>query len=535
MSLSSDRRSFSTRYSDASDKILLVSAFLLGIGGSIGLKLAGLPIFFPALFSGLVIILYAILTYFSRSARLEPDQIGDNAYYLGFVLTLSSLSYTLYELGSQDAESVFIAQVISGFGIALSSTIVGVATRVLLIQFRVDLVAREREARLTLNDAMRSFRSEMADAIRGTKYLGSEIRQSLEEHHVAIAASQEARMAQGIIAMVDAFKASLEGFLTEARATQQALVEASRSAIGVAENNTITTLNRIEESLALAVVRISESTLALAKATEDGIATNQDAFERQFAATLDFAKTAEEVFTSSREVLGRQIAASSALQEAANRSAVNSAENLSTMVSGVLGKAAAESAETQKALVETSRSAIDTAEKNTTQMLKRIEDSLALAVVRISESTIALAKTADEGLTSSRVSFERQITANSALQEAANRSAVSSAENLSTMVGKAAAEAGLEVQAAQDEVAQTTATLREGLGALKADVVDFSKMVRSHARALARMQIGQNAEGPIDPAREAPKVACDASPRPEASGLISGEQAPDHPGFGTPS
>jgi hypothetical protein len=368
MSFSPARRSFANRYSDASDKVLLGGAFLLGIAGSIGLKLADLPTYVPALFSAVVIILYAVITYFSRSARLEPDQIGDNAYYLGFVLTLSSLSFTLYELGSQDAESVFIAQVISGFGVALSSTIVGVATRVLLIQFRVDLVARDREAKLTLNDAMRNFRSEMADAIRGTKYLGAEIRQSLEEHHDVIAASQEARLSEAMLSMVASFQASLGGLLAEAQATQKALLENGRLTVGTAEQHAIQTLNRLEASLQQAAERISAGTLSLAKVTEDGITANRGAFAQQFAATTT-------------------------MQETANRSVVTAAENLSKLVSSVLGKAAAE--------------------------------------------------------------------------------------------------AGREMQAARTDIAQTSGLLKETLGALTVDVAAFTKLVKTQSAALARVQAKQ--------------------------------------------
>ena len=419
MSTSSTRRSFAAHYSDSSDKLLLGGAFLFGIVGSIGLKFAGLPVIFPAIFSGLVIILYAVFTYFSRSARLEPDQIGDNAYYLGFVLTLSSLSYTLYELGTQDTEAVFIAQVISGFGIALSSTIVGVATRVLLIQFRTDLVARDREAKLSLNQAMRSFRSEMADSIRGTKYLGAEIRQTLEEHHDAIAAGQEARMSQGMASMMESFKASLEGLLTESRSTQQALAETNRTTVTSAEEHVNKTLNRLQESLTVAAGRICDGMLSLAKATEDGISANREVFGQQIAATLAAAKSADEALASSREGFASQIAA-----------------------------------------------------------------------------TVAMAKTADEGLTSSREAFARQIAATANLQETSNRAVVTSAENLRKMVSsvlaKAAADAGRDVQIARDDIAQTSAVLKGAIGTMKVDVAEFAKVVKTHTTALAKVQAGHD-------------------------------------------
>ncbi len=181
------------------DTAVLVGAFLLGIGSSLTLRVGELPAWLPALTSGAVVVSYAAIAFASGRARLEPDQTGDNAYYLGFVLTLTSLAWTLYELGPKSAG---MEHVISGFGVALSSTIVGVIVRVILLQYRVDLVAREKEARFQLNDAMRRFHVEVEDVVRSTKLLGAEIRQSLDEHH--------RRMAESSGASADVFRRSLE-------------------------------------------------------------------------------------------------------------------------------------------------------------------------------------------------------------------------------------------------------------------------------------------------------------------------------------
>jgi hypothetical protein len=63
----------------------------------------------------------------SRSYPIRPDIIGDNIYYLGFLFTLVSLAYTLYKFTSADNE---IDQIIKNFGIALSTTLIGVVGRV---------------------------------------------------------------------------------------------------------------------------------------------------------------------------------------------------------------------------------------------------------------------------------------------------------------------------------------------------------------------------------------------------------------------
>lgn len=165
------RRMHDVQASESLDKLILLCAFLVGVLGGIILKLLQANAFVAAGFAAVVLVAYALWTFFATHLRLEPEVIGDNCYYLGFLFTLTSLSVTLYfvvEAGSAD-RAAKIPEVISGFGIALSSTIVGVFLRVLMMQFRVDIVSRERETRVELNDAARRLRVELNGAIARMK------------------------------------------------------------------------------------------------------------------------------------------------------------------------------------------------------------------------------------------------------------------------------------------------------------------------------------------------------------------------------
>lgn len=156
---------------ESRDKVVLALAFVAGVGGGITLKVMGVHPFFAAGFSAVVLVLYAVLAYASTSLRLEPEVIGDNSYYLGFLFTLTSLSVTLYfvvESGADDRAKL-IPEVISGFGVALVSTIVGVFIRVLMMQFRLDVVSRERETRVEIDQSARQLRSELALSLQQMK------------------------------------------------------------------------------------------------------------------------------------------------------------------------------------------------------------------------------------------------------------------------------------------------------------------------------------------------------------------------------
>ena len=153
------------------DKIVLGLAFAAGVGGGLALKLSSAHPFIAAAFSAAVLCLYALIAYLSTSLRLEPEVIGDNSYYLGFLFTLTSLAVTLYFVVEAGAEqrAQLIPEVISGFGVALVSTIVGVFIRVLMMQFRLDLVARERETRMEMDEVGRRLRVELSQTLERVK------------------------------------------------------------------------------------------------------------------------------------------------------------------------------------------------------------------------------------------------------------------------------------------------------------------------------------------------------------------------------
>ena len=155
--------------SEGADRAALLAAFLLGAAGTIFLKveeLQPIPLELPpvvaALWVALVLIVYVIIAWQVGRLRIEPETIGDNCYYLGFVFTLTSLAVTLYQISGEAVGSTALQAAISGFGIALSSTIIGIVLRVWLMRLRPDLVARDRAARIELHTAAREFRAALA-------------------------------------------------------------------------------------------------------------------------------------------------------------------------------------------------------------------------------------------------------------------------------------------------------------------------------------------------------------------------------------
>jgi hypothetical protein len=210
------------------DKFSFFAAFLIGSAGIVLLKARfNLWQGYVVLWSVGWMFVYLLLVTAIPRYRLRPDQAGDNLYYLGFLYTLVSLSVALYFFTDPQAA---LEQIISNFGIALSSTILGVALRVFLHQMRDDPVDTEREARQTLADAASRLRSELDVSVREMNGFVRQMRQSVDEalHGVTVAVGKRledagSKVADAAEAAGDEIRGALSNYADHSKALNSAL------------------------------------------------------------------------------------------------------------------------------------------------------------------------------------------------------------------------------------------------------------------------------------------------------------------------
>lgn len=167
------------RFSDWADKYLFFFLFMIGSTGIVYLKLFSLfPNYVAILYPVLLMLIYILVILNERRFLLREDRASDNAYYLGFLYTLTSLGVALYQFNESDDPT---GEIISNFGIALTTTIIGLAARLLLQQLRTDTVEIEREARMHLANAVAEFKSEISESITTFQLFRLEAKQVLEE------------------------------------------------------------------------------------------------------------------------------------------------------------------------------------------------------------------------------------------------------------------------------------------------------------------------------------------------------------------
>ncbi|TGT93124.1 hypothetical protein [Mesorhizobium sp. M5C.F.Ca.ET.164.01.1.1] len=155
---------------------IVIAKQVLGVGPFISMAV---PI--------ILMLAYLGLSKLAGKLRLHDEQTGDNLYYMGFLFTLTSLGVSLYQFSSDGSTDT----VVKNFGIAISSTIAGIALRILYNQMRRDPADIERAARHELADMSRRVRTEMENVTREFADFRRVSHQMLEEGFEEIANQAE--------------------------------------------------------------------------------------------------------------------------------------------------------------------------------------------------------------------------------------------------------------------------------------------------------------------------------------------------------
>lgn len=184
---------------------------------------------------------YALLLR-APGLRLRDDQSGDNLYYLGFLFTLTSMAVSLHEFSTNaQAENV-----ITNFGIAISTTIVGIILRVAFNQMRGDTAGIERVARMELADTSRRLRSELDNTILELKQFHRSNLQSAEESHTAMRRMTEETL-KSLVGSVEEFAQKLTASVLKRDAASAESSEMLQKSIA----QTSTALDKISAQLDL--------------------------------------------------------------------------------------------------------------------------------------------------------------------------------------------------------------------------------------------------------------------------------------------
>jgi hypothetical protein len=164
-------------FDDMPDKGLFAGTAALGFALIVFLKILHVS---PEAVSGLAVALmsaYGVVAYRIPAVRLRLDRLGDNFYYLGFIYTLASLSAALIQIRT----GIDVDAVLGSFGIALITTIAGIAGRVVFVQMRSEIDDVEEVIRRDILEASAHLKGQLSAALNDLDTFRTGLRQIADE------------------------------------------------------------------------------------------------------------------------------------------------------------------------------------------------------------------------------------------------------------------------------------------------------------------------------------------------------------------
>ena len=210
----------------------VVGSSLIAISKSWNLSLLTL-ILIPVV----VLILYVLTVWNVPAFKIRRDQIGDNAYYLGFLLTLVSLSVTLAQY-SDDSSGDYI---VANFGVALAATVVGIFLRSMINQMRRDISDSEDDMRRSLQEAATKLRSQSYFATESFAMMNKQINQVTRESSVDIANANK-ELAQSLNDIIEQRVSAVEEQLETSKKELDKQMELNSTAVKTQCDEVVNTL-----------------------------------------------------------------------------------------------------------------------------------------------------------------------------------------------------------------------------------------------------------------------------------------------------
>lgn len=110
----------------------------------------------------LIMSAYIVLGYFRHDNDVTDEKFADTCYYLGFIFTITSIIFSLFDLPHIGTR---IQDIAVRFGAAMVSTVLGLAVRVYLVSFKKDVADAIKDAEDAVLDATRKFTEQLTVAL----------------------------------------------------------------------------------------------------------------------------------------------------------------------------------------------------------------------------------------------------------------------------------------------------------------------------------------------------------------------------------
>lgn len=198
--------------------------------------------------------IYVFFVTLVPATKLRTDVAADNVYYLGFLFTLTSLAIAL-SIDSADA-------ILANFGVAIISTLIGIAARVGLNQLRVDPTDIEEASRLELSGATSRVKAELNETVRQLTEFRQISMQVMSEGYADVQKNVETISTQVLQSLEELVKQSAKPLEEVAERTRAANTEAVKSIDDFTKSSKALTKSHKEMSAQIAQVNNALTSLS---------------------------------------------------------------------------------------------------------------------------------------------------------------------------------------------------------------------------------------------------------------------------------
>jgi len=156
------KKSFFDKIDDSYIKIIFVITYVIG-AVIIFLNPNFLGEFTSAFLLTILMVTYLISILVVKKKTntfIRDEQMGDSFYYLGFLFTLTALVFSLFSLGTDGIDDL-----LKKFGVAITTTLIGLIGRIIMSQFRESLDEIKEKAESQISAAARKLNVQLESSI----------------------------------------------------------------------------------------------------------------------------------------------------------------------------------------------------------------------------------------------------------------------------------------------------------------------------------------------------------------------------------
>jgi hypothetical protein len=151
---------------------LFVAVLTLKVASSAAGWLLAMPWSFGFAIPLALMVAYIWLGALRRDDDVDDEKFADSCYYIGFIFTITSIVFALFDLPSIGTE---IQNIAVRFGAAMVTTVLGLGVRVYLVSFGRDLGDAIEQSEDAVMDASRRFREQLEIAVERLRDFESDV------------------------------------------------------------------------------------------------------------------------------------------------------------------------------------------------------------------------------------------------------------------------------------------------------------------------------------------------------------------------